>query len=262
MNGQEEQSERQKYFTEITEMLADNKITREQARALFKEWDDAGNAEEVGTLESWIDTATPATATADTATAPYPLSKFKNKEEEDEHARTHTRTCTKCNAEKPLTEFENNTSGRQPFDKHGDRLKRPECRDCSRAAKKGLADAKRAAKKAGIATTPSEHDVCAICNKKGDDRHGLVFDHDHASNKFRGWLCDPCNRSMGGGHGDKLETLTARFAYICRTDKRHDFVLQQVVEVALAAANRKSPLTSKPTIEEITAFILGQPRAE
>lgn len=257
MNGQEEQSERQKYFTEITEMLADNKITREQARALFKEWDDAGNAEEVGTLESWIDTpaATPA------ATASYPIPKFKNKEEEDEHARTHTRTCTKCNAEKPLTEFGNNTSGSQPFDKQGYRLKRPECRDCTKTAGKGLADAKRAAKKVGIATTPSEHDVCAICNKKGDDRHCLVFDHDHVSNKFRGWLCDPCNRSMGG-QGDKLETLTTRFAYICRTDERHDFVMQQAIHVALAAANRKSPLTSKPTIEEITAFILGQHRAE
>jgi hypothetical protein len=207
-----------------------------------------------------ISNATDAAAAA--APAPYPIPKFKNKEEEDEYARTHTRTCSKCNAEKPLTEFENNTSGSQPFDKQGYRLKRPECRDCSRAAKKGLVDAKRAAKKAGIATTPSEHDVCAICNKKGDDRHGLVFDHDHDTNTFRGWLCDPCNRSMGGGHGDKLETLTARFAYICRTDQRHDFVLQQVVEVALAAANRKSPLTSKPTVEEITAFILGQPHAE
>ena len=203
-------------------------------------------------------TTVPTTATDP---APYPLSKFKNKEEEDEHARTHTRTCTKCNAEKPLTEFGNNTSGRQPFDKHGDRLKRPECRDCTKTAGKGLAEAKRAAKKVGIATTPSEHDVCAICNKKGDDRHCLVFDHDHASNKFRGWLCDPCNRSMGG-QGDKLETLTARFAYICRTDERHDFVMQQAIQVALAAANRKSPFTSKPTIEDITAFILRQPHAE
>ena len=202
-----------------------------------------------------------ASATAASAPAPYPIPKFKNKEEEDEHARTHTRTCTKCNAEKPLTEFGNNTSGSQPYDKQGYRYKRPECRDCTKSAGKGLADARRAAKKVGIATTPSEDDVCAICNKKGDDRHCLVFDHDHVSNKFRGWLCDPCNRSMGG-QGDKLETLTARFGYICRTDERHDFVMQQAIQVALAAANRKSPLTAKPTIEEITAFILGQPRAE
>ena len=202
------------------------------------------------------------TTVIETPTTPYPIPRFKNKEEEDEYARTHTRKCSKCALEKVLTEFENNTSGSQPYDKQGYRLKRPECRECSRAAKKGLADAKRAAKQAGISTTPSEHDVCAICHKKGDDRHGLVFDHDHITNKFRGWLCDPCNRSMGG-QGDKLETLVARFDYICRTDQRHDFVLQETVRVALDAANRKFPeTTTKPTIDEIIAFITGQHRAE
>lgn len=198
---------------------------------------------------------TPTTPTPTTST--YPIPAFKNKEEEDEHARTHTRKCTKCGTEKCLAEFGNNTSGSQPFDKHGFRLKRPECKDCTKTAGKGLAHAKRVAKQTGVSTTPSEHDVCAICNKKGDERHSLVFDHDHITNKFRGWLCDPCNRSMGG-QGDKLETLTARFAYICRTDERDDFVLLQTLQVALAAANRKSPNTSKPTIEEITAFILGK----
>ena len=194
---------------------------------------------------------------------PYPIPQFKNKEEEDEYARTHTRKCSKCGAEKALTEFANNTSGSQPYDKHGYRLKRPECQDCTKSASKGLADARRAAKKLGIATKPSEHDVCAICHKKGDDRHGLVFDHDHITNTFRGWLCDPCNRSMGGGHGDKLETLVARFDYICRTDQRHDFVLRETVRVALDAANRKFPeTTTKPTIDEIIAFITGQHRAE
>ena len=193
---------------------------------------------------------------------PYPIPQFKNKEEEDEYARTHTRKCSKCGAEKALTEFANNTSGSQPYDKHGYRLKRPECQDCTKSASKGLADARRAAKKLGIATKPSEHDVCAICHKKGDDRHGLVFDHDHITNTFRGWLCDPCNRSMGG-QGDKLETLVARFDYICRTDQRHDFVLRETVRVALDAANRKFPeTTTKPTIDEIIAFITGQHRAE
>lgn len=193
-----------------------------------------------------------------TASIPaYPIPQFKNKEEEDEYARTHTRKCSKCGVEKTLTEFENNTSGSQPYDKQGYRLKRPECRECSRAAKKGLADAKRAAKEAGISTTPSEHDVCAICHKKGDERHGLVFDHDHITNKFRGWLCDPCNRTMGG-QGDKLETLVARFNYICRTDQRHDFVLRETVRVALDAANRKFPETMKPTNDEIIAFITGK----
>lgn len=201
----------------------------------------------------------------DILTTPYPIPRFKNKEEEDVYARTHTRKCSKCGAEKALTEFANNTSGSQPYDKHGYRLKRPECQDCTKSASKGLADARRVAKKLGIATKPSEDDICAICHKKGDDRHGLVFDHDHITNTFRGWLCDPCNRSMGG-QGDKLETLVARFDYICRTDQRHDFVLRETVRVALDAANRIYPdtttTTTKPTIDEIIAFITGQHRAE
>jgi len=67
---------------------------------------------------------------------------------------------------------------------------------------------------------------------------------------------------MGGGHGDKLETLVARFDYICRTDQRHDFVLRETVRVALDAANRIYPAdtttTTKPTIDEIIAFITGK----
>lgn len=208
--------------------------------------------------ESTISASAVTTATATATATAYPIPRFKNKEEEDEYARTHTRKCSKCGAEKALTEFANNTTGRQPYDKHGYRLKRPECHDCTKSAGKGLADARRAAKKLGIATKPSEHDVCAICHKKGDERHCLVFDHDHITNTFRGWLCDPCNRSMGGGHGDKLETLTSRFDYICRTDQRHDFVLQETVRVALDAANRKFPETTKPTIDEIIAFITGK----
>ena len=58
-------------------------------------------------------------------------------------------------------------------------------------------------------------------------------------------------------HGDKLETLVARFAYICRTDQRHDFVLRETARVALDAANRIYPeTTTKPTIDEIITFIL------
>jgi hypothetical protein len=62
-----------------------------------------------------------------------------------------------------------------------------------------------------------------------------------------------------GGQGDKLETLVARFDYICRTDQRHDFVLRETVRVALDAANRKFPeTTTKRTIDEIIAFITGK----
>lgn len=36
-------------------------------------------------------------------------------------------------------------------------------------------------------------DFCDICGEKCR----AVFDHCHASGKFRGWLCDRCNRTLG-----------------------------------------------------------------
>lgn len=34
---------------------------------------------------------------------------------------------------------------------------------------------------------------CEVCNKGGV----IVFEHNHKNNKFRGWLCSPCNSVLG-----------------------------------------------------------------
>lgn len=49
-------------------------------------------------------------------------------------------------------------------------------------------------KKDRMATRPRP-DVCENCGTVG--KRGVVFDHDHATNEFRGWLCDNCNRALG-----------------------------------------------------------------
>jgi len=36
--------------------------------------------------------------------------------------------------------------------------------------------------------------VCDIC---GQPDRRILFDHCHASGRFRGWLCDRCNRTLG-----------------------------------------------------------------
>lgn len=36
-------------------------------------------------------------------------------------------------------------------------------------------------------------DVCEICSEAGK----IVFDHDHATDGFRGWICDRCNKTLG-----------------------------------------------------------------
>lgn len=36
-------------------------------------------------------------------------------------------------------------------------------------------------------------DVCELCGTPGK----TVWDHDHRTGAFRGWICDPCNRVLG-----------------------------------------------------------------
>lgn len=39
--------------------------------------------------------------------------------------------------------------------------------------------------------------VCEICEDVNPHGKALAFDHDHQTGKFRGWLCDTCNRTLG-----------------------------------------------------------------
>lgn len=63
-----------------------------------------------------------------------------------------------------------------------------------------------------IATRP-EPDTCESCGRFPE--HGLCFDHDHVTGKFRGWICSPCNRSIGQ-LGDNLEGVEKAAAYLRR----------------------------------------------
>lgn len=53
-----------------------------------------------------------------------------------------------------------------------------------------------------------ECDLCGQIRK-------LVFDHDHETLLFRGWLCDPCNRSLGI-LGDTPSTILKALNYVNR----------------------------------------------
>lgn len=47
-------------------------------------------------------------------------------------------------------------------------------------------------------TVASQGGRCAICMKlPAKDEKALAIDHDHATNEFRGLLCDLCNRGLG-----------------------------------------------------------------
>ena len=52
-------------------------------------------------------------------------------------------------------------------------------------------------------------DHCEICHRSSP----LVADHDHQTNKFRGWLCRTCNMGLGM-FGDNREIMSAAINYV------------------------------------------------
>lgn len=60
---------------------------------------------------------------------------------------------------------------------------------------------------------------CTICGKRnvrhshGTNRQPLVFDHCHKTGRFRGLLCQRCNRAIGL-FGDSVETIEAALTYL------------------------------------------------
>ncbi len=52
-------------------------------------------------------------------------------------------------------------------------------------------------------------DKCELCSSE----KRICFDHDHKTGKFRGWICDRCNKALGLV-GDNIETLQLMIEYI------------------------------------------------
>ena len=119
---------------------------------------------------------------------------FKNPFDEREWARTQVRECSKCKVSKPRSVFAYNTSGSDPFEKTGHQLRRPECMECTRACRKSYSAAKNVAKRMGMSTTAPIGTACQLCDRTDQK---LVFDHCHSRDKFRGWLCNRCNTTLG-----------------------------------------------------------------
>jgi hypothetical protein len=136
---------------------------------------------------------------------------YKTPEEWYHWAFTQKRKCSKCDQLKRLTEFNGNTSSSCGFGTDNIRLRRPECTICTKEAAKGKDQAVKLAKSLGMSHKAPEGTKCELCNTTKK----LVFDHDHEKNIFRGWLCDPCNRSMGV-LGDDANSLLKTVAYLSK----------------------------------------------
>jgi hypothetical protein len=144
-----------------------------------------------------------------------PKAHFKSAEEERDWARTQPTKCRKCDKLFPLTYFNVNTSGADPFDQDGYRLRRRECRNCTKMAARGKGEAEKIAKQLGIPFKAPAGTKCELCNTTDK----IVFDHDHTTKKFRGRLCNTCNRSMGC-LGDNVEGLLKVLNYLNKSEKK------------------------------------------
>ena len=128
-----------------------------------------------------------------------------------------TRICSKCEAEKPLSEFANNKCSTATHDSDGNRLIRPECKDCT---KRDATDRKKAYVQSGKPAYPPAGTGCDICAKPGTSRFPILrFDHDHATLAHRGWLCDKCNRSLGC-LGDDVTSIIKVLNYLNKSERK------------------------------------------
>ena len=59
--------------------------------------------------------------------------------------------------------------------------------------------------------------TCEICDEPEKEHARTVFDHNHKTGKFRGWLCQRCNRALGMVKDDK-ELLKKLIKYLEAND--------------------------------------------
>jgi hypothetical protein len=142
-------------------------------------------------------------------------AKFNTAEDEFAWARTQTKKCNKCNETLPLSYFSGNTSSSDHFDKNGYRLRRGDCKKCNKEHSAGKTAAVKIAKEMGLSYKAPPGTECALCKSTKD----IVFDHDHDTKKHRGWLCNPCNRSIGV-LGDNMEGMIRVINYLNKQDKK------------------------------------------
>ena len=111
-----------------------------------------------------------------------------------------TKVCKICKLEKPLDRFYQ--QGRKSLDNR-----------CKACANEGKTWRRRERKKYEHLDTG----YCHCCGRKGDSLH---FDHDHKTQKYRGFLCHFCNTGIGK-LGDDIDGLKKALRYLEKHEEQN-----------------------------------------
>ena len=116
-----------------------------------------------------------------------------------------SRVCSECRIEKPLSEFAMDTT-----------YVRSKCKKCKREHSKNANLLKKQHPK------PPKDYICPICGdteetmkSKGYVRISWCLDHDHETNKFRGYICHLCNTAISNFKEDR-EIVKNAYNYLKR----------------------------------------------
>jgi hypothetical protein len=108
------------------------------------------------------------------------------------------KVCKTCKEEKPLDAFGNASGGN---------YKHSSCKACLNHSARVRADLRKI-----IPPPPADH-RCPICDRgeaelknKNNKKNKTVWclDHDHETDKFRGYICHSCNRALGMFQDDPI----------------------------------------------------------
>jgi len=119
------------------------------------------------------------------------------------------KTCTICRQALPLSAF-----GRDG----GANYLRYECKSCARKQSKTIREIKKNA-----SPIPKDH-CCPICEmneqqirtRYPNKKNVWCCDHNHTTNKFRGWLCHKCNLGLGN-FDDDIKRIKNAMQYLTKT---------------------------------------------
>ena len=93
--------------------------------------------------------------------------------------------CLDCQRKLP----ENCFSFKGSFRKDGTSRRRNSCKECKKHQRQTIRYLKR------VTPLPDNKYKCPICLSPKANK--WVMDHNHNTNKFRGWLCNNCNSAIG-----------------------------------------------------------------